>query len=109
MAQLNTLGISLSVLSNNKIAKIEGVNMLKCLKKLSLSHNSIGTIENLEQNIYLQDLKLNANKITGIGKGLNANINIQALDIGNNSISDPLYGHYQMPAQHQPHQASQVA
>ena len=90
------------ILSHNEIEDIKGLEKMKHITKLSLSHNKIHVIINIfdinNTNLKeikgikhladLKELKLNDNKIMALPDVLKENVNLEIFDIGNNEIND---------------------
>ncbi|XP_048515263.1 dynein regulatory complex subunit 3-like isoform X2 [Athalia rosae] len=74
-------------LSNNRIEKIENLDVLVNLKELDLSFNQIEAMENLNHLKCLEILLLYENQITVI-EGIDDLSNLTIFSIGNNHIND---------------------
>jgi len=74
-------------LSHNKIKKIENLDCLMKLEELNLSHNRITTIENLDNLTKLIVLNLSGNHISEL-KNLDNSPQLQAFYISHNEITD---------------------
>lgn len=74
-------------LSHNKIKKIENLDCLVKLEELNLSHNRITTIENLDHLTKLNVLSLSGNNISEL-KNLDNSTQLQAFYISHNKIND---------------------
>ena len=74
-------------LSHNKIKKIENLDCLMKLQELNLSYNRITTIENLDHLIKLNVLNLSGNNISEL-KNLDNISQLQAFYISHNEITD---------------------
>lgn len=79
---LNTL-----TLSHNLIETIDNIQFLTSLKKLSLSHNSLYHIPPLGSLKLLQELRLSHNKIHTLSNSLSQNVKLKILDLGHNRIA----------------------
>ncbi|KAL4127254.1 hypothetical protein QTP88_011433 [Uroleucon formosanum] len=74
-------------LSHNKIKKIENLDCLLKLEELNLSYNRITTIENLDHLTKLNVLSLSGNNISEL-KNLDNSSQLQAFYISHNKITD---------------------
>ncbi|XP_060845868.1 dynein regulatory complex subunit 3-like [Rhopalosiphum padi] len=74
-------------LSHNKIKKIENLDSLKKLEELNLAYNRITKIENLDHLTKLNILNLSGNNISEL-KNLDNSLELQAFYINNNDITD---------------------
>ncbi|OMJ07450.1 Leucine-rich repeat-containing protein 48 [Smittium culicis] len=86
----------LSVISHNEIERIDGLDKLKSLTKLSASYNKFRQIPKFGENENMKEIKINNNKITFVHESLSNLVNLQVLDLGNNLITnfsqiEPLY------------------
>eukprot|EP01065_Artemidia_motanka_P036882 TRINITY_DN4493_c0_g1_i1.p1 TRINITY_DN4493_c0_g1~~TRINITY_DN4493_c0_g1_i1.p1 ORF type:complete len:1596 (+),score=457.90 TRINITY_DN4493_c0_g1_i1:54-4841(+) len=73
-------------LHSNKIGKIEGLDTLTRLEVLWLHDNLISEIEGLDKLSNLRTLWLARNRITSVGHRLDANSNLQELNVSANYI-----------------------
>lgn len=71
--------------SLNKITKFIGIEVLKKLYSLNLSHNSISRIENLVRSTSLVELNLSMNELEDISY-MPSMMNLQVLNLNNNKI-----------------------
>ena len=76
------------MLHNNLLSKIEGLEELKNLVTLNLSHNQISKIENLGGCTSLNSLEMSHNRLLNIAalEGLRECPSITVLDVSNNYI-----------------------
>ncbi|XP_021103662.1 leucine-rich repeat-containing protein 9 isoform X2 [Heterocephalus glaber] len=70
----------------NKISKIENLEKLTQLEVLWLNHNTIKNIEGLQTLKNLNDLNLAGNLISSIGRCLDANEQLERLNLSGNQI-----------------------
>jgi len=81
---INTL-----VLSGNQIEKLENLDKLIQLQKLSIASNRLTALSvALQFNVGLRELRLNGNKLIRLPTSLSKNVHLRVLDIGNNLIAD---------------------
>lgn len=74
------------VLEHRRIRRMQALEGLVCLRRLSLCDNDITVIEGLGDCTRLEELCLEDNRITQIG-GLGACLNLKRLDLGSNKIA----------------------
>ncbi|OMJ10779.1 Leucine-rich repeat-containing protein 48 [Smittium culicis] len=87
---------SIKLISHNEIERIDGLDKLKSLTKLSASYNKFRQIPKFGENENMKEIKINNNKITFVHESLSNLVNLQVLDLGNNLITnfsqiEPLY------------------
>lgn len=72
--------------SNKRLRRIQNIESLTQLKKISFAHNEISRIEGLTECMKLEELNLEDNRIMKI-EGLSSLLNLRRLELGKNKIS----------------------